>query len=149
MSGGTTGTPKGVLGTHGVYVVPALQEKAWIGSVLDGDRDVILLPLPLFHVYANVGVQGLGARQRQPDRAGAESAGPRRSPGHDPAGETGVLQRRADAVYRPAESPRRAEGQGRFQVDQDLLFRVRRRCSPTPSSGSNRSPAAASSKGIR
>jgi long-chain acyl-CoA synthetase len=60
LSGGTTGTPKGVLGTHGAYVVSALQEKAWIGSVLNGDRDVILVPLPLFHVYANVGVQGLG-----------------------------------------------------------------------------------------
>ena len=36
-----------------------LQEKAWIGSVFSGDRDVILVPLPLFHVYANVGIQGL------------------------------------------------------------------------------------------
>jgi len=60
LSGGTTGRPKGVLGTHRAYVVSALQEKAWLGSVLDGDRDVILVPLPLFHVYANVGVQGLG-----------------------------------------------------------------------------------------
>jgi long-chain acyl-CoA synthetase len=59
MSGGTTGTPKGVLGNHAVYAVTGLQVKAWTKSVLGGDRDVILVPLPLFHVYANVGIQGL------------------------------------------------------------------------------------------
>jgi long-chain acyl-CoA synthetase len=59
MSGGTTGTPKGVLGTHAAYVLTGFQVKAWTASVLGGDRDVILAPLPLFHVYANVGIQGL------------------------------------------------------------------------------------------
>ena len=59
MSGGTTGTPKGVLGTHGAYVMAGLQIQAWIQSVLGDGDSVILLPLPLFHVYANVGVQAL------------------------------------------------------------------------------------------
>jgi long-chain acyl-CoA synthetase len=59
MSGGTTGTPKGVLGRHGAYVVTGLQEKAWTHAVLGRGDSVILLPLPLFHVYANVGVQAL------------------------------------------------------------------------------------------
>jgi long-chain acyl-CoA synthetase len=59
MSGGTTGTPKGVLGTHAAYVFTGLQLKAWTGSLLEGGRDVIMVPLPLFHVYANVGIQGL------------------------------------------------------------------------------------------
>jgi long-chain acyl-CoA synthetase len=59
MSGGTTGTPKGALGTHAAYVMTGIQEKAWTESVLGGERDVILVPLPLFHVYANVGVQSL------------------------------------------------------------------------------------------
>ena len=36
-----------------------LQIHAWTSSALGGARDVILLPLPLFHVYANVGVQAL------------------------------------------------------------------------------------------
>jgi long-chain acyl-CoA synthetase len=58
MSGGTTGTPKGVLGKHGVYVITGQQVQAWTASVLGRDS-VILLPLPLFHVYAHVGVQGL------------------------------------------------------------------------------------------
>jgi long-chain acyl-CoA synthetase len=57
MSGGTTGTPKGVLGTHGAYLMAGLQVKAWTASVLNPDGDVILAPLPLFHVYANVGTQ--------------------------------------------------------------------------------------------
>ena len=59
MSGGTTGTPKGVLGRHGAYVMSGLQMQAWTRSVLGQGDSVILLPLPLFHVYANVGVQAL------------------------------------------------------------------------------------------
>jgi long-chain acyl-CoA synthetase len=49
MSGGTTGTPKGALGTHAAYVLTGIQEKAWTGSVLS-EHDVICVPLPLFHV---------------------------------------------------------------------------------------------------
>jgi long-chain acyl-CoA synthetase len=59
MSGGTTGTPKGVLGDHHAYVSTGLQIHAWVKSVLGFGDSVILLPLPLFHVYANVGVQSL------------------------------------------------------------------------------------------
>ena len=58
MSGGTTGTPKGALGTHGGYVQAGLQIQAWVASVRS-QGDVHCLPLPLFHVYANVGVQTL------------------------------------------------------------------------------------------
>ena len=58
MSGGTTGTPKGVLGTHGAYIAAGRQVAAWITSISNPDGDVILAPLPLFHVYANVGTQG-------------------------------------------------------------------------------------------
>src|SRR5262245_14623817 len=58
MSGGTTGTPKGVLGRHGSYVMAGLQIAKWNESAT-GPDDVLLLPLPLFHVYANVGVQAL------------------------------------------------------------------------------------------
>ena len=66
MSGGTTGTPKGVLGKHGAYVMAGLQEVAWLQSVLRPDTDVIMLPLPLFHVYGNVGVQSLALVNRNP-----------------------------------------------------------------------------------
>ena len=57
-SGGTTGTPKGVIGLHRHYVTSGLQIQAWTKSAL-GWNDTILLPLPLFHVYANVGAQSL------------------------------------------------------------------------------------------
>ena len=59
MSGGTTGTAKAALGTHAAYTLTGLQIKAWNASVLRGERDVYLVPLPLFHVYANVGIQAL------------------------------------------------------------------------------------------
>ena len=59
LSGGTTGTPKGALGSHESYVFAGVQGKAWNASVMNGSSDVLFLPLPMFHVYANVGVQSL------------------------------------------------------------------------------------------
>jgi long-chain acyl-CoA synthetase len=58
-SGGTTGTPKGVVGLHRHYVIAGLQLYEWTKSAKERWKDVIMLPLPLFHVYANVGVQPL------------------------------------------------------------------------------------------
>ena len=57
MSGGTTGTPKGVLGKHGAYVLAGLQIVAWFHSTIERRKDTLLVALPLFHVYANVGLQ--------------------------------------------------------------------------------------------
>src|ERR1043166_8003174 len=59
MSGGTTGTPKAALGAHRVYTFTGLQIKNWNATVLRGPADVCFVPLPLFHVYANVGIQAL------------------------------------------------------------------------------------------
>jgi len=56
-SGGTTGTPKGVVGLHRHYVAAGMQLFEWTKSKKKTWEDVIMLPLPLFHVYANVGVQ--------------------------------------------------------------------------------------------
>jgi len=58
-SGGTTGTPKGVVGLHRHYVAAGLQLYEWTKSAKQPWIDAIMLPLPLFHVYANVGVQPL------------------------------------------------------------------------------------------
>jgi long-chain acyl-CoA synthetase len=58
-SGGTTGTPKGVVGHHRDYVCAGRQLHEWTKSAKRPWTDVIMLPLPLFHVYANVGVQPL------------------------------------------------------------------------------------------
>lgn len=66
MSGGTTGTPKGVLGKHGVYTITGMQVQEWTKSILGIGDSTILLPLPLFHVYAHVGVQGLAVLTANP-----------------------------------------------------------------------------------
>ncbi|MBM3819528.1 MAG: long-chain fatty acid--CoA ligase [Acidimicrobiia bacterium] len=58
-SGGTTGTPKGVVGLHRHYVAAGLQLYEWTKGAQERWTDVIMLPLPMFHVYANVGVQPL------------------------------------------------------------------------------------------
>jgi long-chain acyl-CoA synthetase len=58
-SGGTTGTPKGVVGLHRHYVAAGLQLFEWTKSAREPWVDSIMLPLPMFHVYANVGVQTL------------------------------------------------------------------------------------------
>jgi len=60
LSGGTTGVPKGVLGLHRAYVSAGLQLREWIKGKCSDWQDTIMLPLPLFHVYGNVGVLGLG-----------------------------------------------------------------------------------------
>jgi long-chain acyl-CoA synthetase len=59
MSGGTTGTPKAALGAHRSYTYTGIQIRNWNASVLNGPADVCFVPLPLFHVYANVGIQAL------------------------------------------------------------------------------------------
>ena len=66
MSGGTTGTPKGVVGVHRGMVVAGLQLQAWLRPAMKEWTDKIMLPLPLFHVYGNVGVQGLALINHNP-----------------------------------------------------------------------------------
>jgi long-chain acyl-CoA synthetase len=66
MSGGTTGTPKGVVGLHGAYTMAGLQIVAWLKTAIDGEKRPIFAPLPLFHVYCNVGIQALGLLTRLP-----------------------------------------------------------------------------------
>ena len=66
MSGGTTGTPKGVLGTHGGMVAAGMQLRAWLRHAMNEWSDTIMLPLPLFHTYANNGVQSLALVNHNP-----------------------------------------------------------------------------------
>ena len=58
-SGGTTGTPKWVEGTHGGITVAGRQLDAWLAPVLTRGRDTFLVPLPLFHTYGLSGIQSL------------------------------------------------------------------------------------------
>ena len=66
MSGGTTGTPKGVVGVHRGMVVAGIQLQAWLRPAMNEWTDTIMLPLPLFHTYANTGVQSLALINHNP-----------------------------------------------------------------------------------
>jgi len=66
FTGGTTGTPKCALGTHGGLLVAGMQLNAWFGVELIDWEDVILLCMPLFHVYGNVGILSTGLVGRNP-----------------------------------------------------------------------------------
>jgi len=66
MSGGTTGVPKGVVGLHEAMVIAGLQLREWLKPAMEEWVDTIMLPLPLFHTYANTGVQGLSLINHNP-----------------------------------------------------------------------------------
>lgn len=53
QSGGTVGIPRGIMLTHKALMAEAMQVHAWLKPVLTDWEDVILLNLPLFHVFGN------------------------------------------------------------------------------------------------
>ena len=59
MSGGTTGTPKCVVGEHHMLVATGLQLAAWVKGSLEPWDGVFMLPLPLFHSYGACAAQSL------------------------------------------------------------------------------------------
>ncbi|MEJ2261584.1 MAG: alanine--tRNA ligase-related protein, partial [Nitrosopumilaceae archaeon] len=60
FTGGTTGSPKAAVGSHHAIFITGTQVRAWFASVLKGWDDVVMLAVPLFHVYGNVGVMSTG-----------------------------------------------------------------------------------------
>ena len=66
LSGGTTGTPKGVSAWHQALVMTAVQFRAWFGDSLVDGEDSVLLPLPLFHSYGACLVQSVYLLARFP-----------------------------------------------------------------------------------
>ncbi len=52
---GTTRTPKDAVGLPRGLVATGLQSHAWLQSVWEDWRDIILLLLPLFHAYGYIG----------------------------------------------------------------------------------------------
>lgn len=58
FSGGTTGTPKGAVGTHEALIMTAMQINAWLSPALDPWEDRVMLTMPLFHVFGCVGALG-------------------------------------------------------------------------------------------
>jgi long-chain acyl-CoA synthetase len=51
-TGGTTGVAKGAILTHGNLVANVEQTSAWIGNILSEGEEVVITPLPLYHVFA-------------------------------------------------------------------------------------------------
>jgi long-chain acyl-CoA synthetase len=60
FSGGTTGTPKAVIGTHQALLIAGMQIHTWLKTKLVDWDDVILLNMPMFHAYGMVGVFATG-----------------------------------------------------------------------------------------
>ncbi len=51
-TGGTTGVSKGAVLTHGNIVANILQAKAWIKNLIKEGEEVIITPLPLYHIFS-------------------------------------------------------------------------------------------------
>jgi long-chain acyl-CoA synthetase len=51
-TGGTTGIAKGAMLTHGNMVANLQQTSAWIGSILEEGAEIVVTPLPLYHVFS-------------------------------------------------------------------------------------------------
>jgi len=59
LSGGTTGTPKGVRVHHNGLVSTGLQIRSWFANEFRPWTDVYMLPLPMFHSFGACGVQAV------------------------------------------------------------------------------------------
>ncbi len=51
-TGGTTGVPKGAIIKHKNILAQMEQTQAWMGPVLRKQKEIILTPLPLYHVFS-------------------------------------------------------------------------------------------------
>ena len=54
-TGGTTGVAKGTMLTHGNMVANVLQVAAWMSPNLNDGEETLVIPLPLYHVFALTG----------------------------------------------------------------------------------------------
>ena len=51
-TGGTTGVAKGAVLTHRNMVSNVLQSVAWLRSIIKGPGDLVVTPLPLYHIFS-------------------------------------------------------------------------------------------------
>ncbi|MEW6333130.1 MAG: AMP-binding protein [Thermodesulfobacteriota bacterium] len=60
FSGGTTGLPKGVMGSHHSLIITGMQVTAWFRGLATPWQDRMLVPLPLFHAFGIYSAFGVG-----------------------------------------------------------------------------------------
>ena len=51
-TGGTTGVPKGAVLTHRNICANVVQARAWIKNFLEPGREIVVTPLPLYHIFS-------------------------------------------------------------------------------------------------
>lgn len=66
FTGGTTGTPKAAVGTHHALLISGIQLRAWFKNIVAEWTDIIMLNMPLFHVYGLAGVFATGLIGHEP-----------------------------------------------------------------------------------
>ncbi|BDI07318.1 hypothetical protein CATMQ487_42880 [Sphaerotilus microaerophilus] len=64
-TGGTTGVAKGAMLTHGNMVANVLQVAAWVSPNLRDGEETVVIPLPLYHVFALTGCLSFFSRGAQ------------------------------------------------------------------------------------
>jgi len=66
FSGGTTGKPKCAIGRHEAMIMTGMQVNVWFSLILGQERSVIMLNLPLYHVYPQVAMMPLAFLRSAP-----------------------------------------------------------------------------------
>lgn len=64
-TGGTTGVAKGAMLSHGNMVANVLQVGAWMSPNLNDGQETLILPLPMYHVFALTGALSFFAKGAQ------------------------------------------------------------------------------------
>ena len=64
-TGGTTGVAKGAMLSHGNMVANVLQAAAWLAPHLNDGEETVIIPLPLYHVFALTGCLSLFSKGAQ------------------------------------------------------------------------------------
>ena len=150
MSGGTTGTPKGVLGTHGAYV---LRGPAGAGVDRVG-RSTRPTTSSCCRCRSFTSTPTSACRRWRSSTATRSRSCRTRATSHD---LLATIRRVKPAFFNGVPTlyiallnhPGRAARQGRLQVDQDLLLRRSGAAGRHQAALRSRSPAAASSRAIR
>ena len=122
FTGGTTGISKAAYATHQALIMAGMQIRAWFSATLVEWDDCFLGSLPLFHVFAAVGLQTVALLGRSPIVLIPNPPRHRRRRGEHRRNAANLPARRPDPVHRPAESSQSEVGQSRHDFHQAVYF---------------------------